>query len=406
MKRIFLFTGFFLCLCLLAPLPVFAEAGTANETVTVLGEAPIFSGNRSQARTQAVNNALRAAVEKGVGTLVDSKTRVENFTVLEDKIYSRAKGYVTGYDILHEGPTPDGSTYAVTMRASVRTADIGNDLRAVGILMAQVGNPRFMAVYLPRTQDSASRETRVVQAAGQALDAVFLEKGFVVLDQTFVDQVYQEIERAGRIEADEEELSALALKYRADLLLVYDVAATEKTGGQSAYFGGVLVEMSLKAVAPATGDLIGVKRGDSYARTLKSGGDAYGDAQAAKATEEVGRALALALVPDVLSYFERSVQAGGRYDLWFRNFSEEEIYTIVDAIEAMNGFVDKNVRDQSPGNFQMDVQCRGKKFDFQRELYQGLKKEGISFDTQQAKGNRFLFFKKGTANPYGEPKVY
>jgi hypothetical protein len=47
------------------------------------------------------------------------------------------------------------------------------------------------------------------------------------------------------------------------------------------------------------------------------------------------------------------------------------------------------------------VNYQGKKFDFKRELYRGLQDQGILFDTQQAKGNRFLLFKKGTDNPFG-----
>lgn len=73
----------------------------------------------------------------------------------------------------------------------------------------------------------------------------------------------------------------------------------------------------------------------------------------------------------------------------------------VDVIEQMSGFKDKHVRNESPGNFQLDVNYQGRKFDFKRELYRGLKAQGILFDTQQAKGNRFLLFKKGTDNPFG-----
>ncbi len=373
-------------------------------TVTAVGQAPIIGGDQTQARLQAIEGAKRAAVEQGVGTLVDSKTKVANFEVLQDKIYSRASGYVTNYSILSEGKTPDGSLYTVTIRADVQTASIENDLRAVGILMATVGNPRFMAVYVPETKSSAQRNSRVVRAAEQAINGVFARKGFIVLDRMFINNVYNEIEQAGRIDIDMDDLSALALKYRADLLLVYDVHAARKVGGQSKYFGGVIVEVALRAVAPATADLIAQKTGDLYVKTIKAG-DYYDNMQAAKAADNVGKAVAEALIGDTLAYFQRSVHAGARYDLWFRNFSEEEIFTIVDVIERMNGFKDRYVRNQSPGNFQLDVNYQGKRFDFQKELFNGLKQQGILFQTQQAKGNRFLFFKKGTDNPFKDIQI-
>lgn len=375
------------------------------ETVTVVGQAAM-AGSQTQARALAIEDGLRAAVEQGVGTLIDSKTKVANFVVLDDRIYSQAKGYVTKYDILSEGKTPDQTMYTVTIRADVQTASIKNDLRAIGILRSQVGNPRFMALYLPETRVSAYRGSRVVRSAEQAINGVFARKGFVVLDRTFIDNVYDEIEQAGRIDVDLDDISKLALKYRADLLLVYDVQAARKTGGQSKYFGGVLVDMSLRAVAPATADLIAQKRGDQYARTAKGSGDYYEDMQASKVADSLGKAISESLIEDTLAYFERQVHAGARFDVWFRNFSEMQTYAIVDVIEAMTGFKDYNVRNQSPKNFQIDVNYQGKKFDFQRELFRGLKKEGISFQTQQAKGNRFLLFKKGTTNPFGDTNIY
>jgi len=116
-----------------------------SDTVTVVGQG----ANRQM----AINDAKRAAVEQGVGSLIDSKTKMANFEILSDKIYSRASGYVTNYSILSEGKAPDG-VYTVTIQAEVQTASIKNDLRAIGILMAQIGNPRFMAVYIPETKST------------------------------------------------------------------------------------------------------------------------------------------------------------------------------------------------------------------------------------------------------------
>ena len=364
-----------------------------SKMVTVVGQG--------MDRKSAIADAQRAAVEQGIGTLIDSKTRVANFEVLQDRIYSRASGYVTNYNILSEGKTPDGSIYTVTMRADVQTASIKNDLKAIGILMAQIGNPRFMAIYIPETRSSMHRDSRVVRAAEQAINGVFARKGFIVLDKMFVNDVYSEIEQAGRIDVDMDDLSALALKYKADLLLVYDVHAASKTGGSSRYFGGVIVEIALRAVAPATADLIAQKSGDLYVKTIKAAGNYYENMQAAKASDKLGKAIADALIEDTLSYFERAVHAGTRFDVWFRNFSEQETYVIVDVIEQMTAFKDKHVRNESPGNFQLDVNYQGRKFDFKRELYRGLQNQGILFDTQQAKGNRFLLFKKGSDNPFG-----
>ncbi|MFO7816793.1 MAG: flagellar assembly protein T N-terminal domain-containing protein [Thermodesulfobacteriota bacterium] len=392
--------------CLVILLSAFCLGGLAraDEQVTVVGTAPL-TDNQSQARQQALQQALRAAVEKGVGTLIDSKTAVENYQVISDKIYSQASGYVKKYDVLAEGPSPDGNMFTATIQAVVSTANIKDDLRALGILRQQIGNPRFMAVYIPQTSSSSHRHSRAVRSAEQAINGVFVRKGFVVLDRMFVDNVYNEIEQAGRIDIDMDDLSALALKYRADLLLVYDVHVGAKRGGNSQHFGGVMVEVDLRAVAPATADLLAQKHGDLYVRTKKIQGDYYENMMAAKAADKVGKAVAESLVGDAVAYFERQIHSGARFDIWFRNFSESEIYTIYSVLENINGVKDLNVRQQAPGNFQLDVNFQGKKFNFQRSLHQGLKAKNIPFQTQQAKGNRFLFFKKGTDNPFNEANI-
>ena len=195
---------------------------------------------------------------------------------------------------------------------------------AVKDASALVGNPRFLAVYIPETKSSMHKNSRVVKATEQAINGVFARKGFTVLDRMFINNVYNEIEQAGRIDVDMDDLSALALKYRADLLLVYDVHAAKKVGGKSKYFGGIMVEISLRAVAPATADLIAQKSGDLYVRTQKMGGNYYDNMQAAKAADALGKGVADALIGDTLAYFERSVHAGTRFDVWFRNFDFTE----------------------------------------------------------------------------------
>lgn len=163
--------------------------------------------------------------------------------------------------------------------------------------------------------------------------------------------------------------------------------------------------MDLRTVAPATADMIAQKHGDLYVRTQKIESDYYEDMTAAKAADKVGKAVAESLVGDTVAYFERQIHGGARFDLWFKNFSESEIYDIYEVLEDISGVKDLNIRQQSPGNFQVDVNYQGKKFNFQRSLHQGLKSRDIPFQTQQAKGNRFLFFKQGTDNPFAEENI-
>ena len=379
---------------------IVAPAPVMGATVTASGQAVILDGDRVTARAGAIRLAQRTAVEQGVGTLIDSQTRVENFEALSDRIYSRATGYVTRYEVISEGISPDGSTYTVTISADVQTASIEKDLRAIGILIEQVGNPRFMALYIPETGSSAYRRSRVVRAAERAVTGVFVRKGFVVLDSIFADTVYGQIERGGRIAGAMDHLSTLARKHQADLLLVYDVHATTEAGGGNRYFGGLLVELSLRAVASATADLIAQKSGDIYIKTIRNAGQYYDNMQASNAADRLGKAVAEALIGDTLAYFQRSLQAGTRFDLHFRNFSDDEIGTIIDVAGDLPGLRNMQVRNQTSEYVHMDISYQGQKLNFQDALLRALERRGIHCALHQALGNRFLFFRDGTQNPY------
>ena len=278
--------------------------------VTVTGQAPLVDGNSRRAEKMALENALRLAVKQDVDILVDAQTRASNHVALQERIFFKASRYISRYNVLSEGVTPDGTQYSLTIKANVQTASIKNELQAMGLLGSQEGKPRFLPVYLPESQYSITRSSRVVMATQQAINAEFARKGFAALDTSSISSVYSEIEHAGRMEASIHDLCALAMKHKVDMLLVYDVTATAQKGGESLYFGGVLVHVSLRAVDPSTESLIAQKHGEGYARTMKKTGDSYEDMQAVKMANDVAKAVSSALAEDALAHGKRARAEG------------------------------------------------------------------------------------------------
>ncbi|MBI5844977.1 MAG: hypothetical protein HZB23_09945 [Deltaproteobacteria bacterium] len=371
----------------------------AEKVEKVTGSASIVDGNTASARQKALEQALRSAVEQGIGVFIDSQTQAANFTVIRDSIYSKASGYVKTYQVTGEGPAADGQTYEITIKAEVETASIANDLNAIGIQLKFAGNPRFMAVYLPETENPLSRSAPAVTAAEKAITDVFLQKGCVILDPRFTAEVYKRIERAGQIAADVDDLAKMALEYQADLLLVYDVK-TAKAKTDSSYFAGLDTVFSIRIVSPSTGDILAQKGGRNFSPMLVNQGEHYENEEAAKAAAKTASGAANELLGQVLDYWQRQVHQGARLDVWFKNFSEEDLFVLADILENLDGVKDTLVRNQSPGNFKVDVMYQGKPFDFQRDLFRVSRQKGVAVETHQAEGNRFMFFKKGTKDPY------
>lgn len=96
-------------------LNVFPTLDLNGETVEAEGKA---AGDGQSARAEALTDALREAVRSGAGVDLVSESKVTNFALDYDRIFSKASGYVKNYDVLSSGASGDG-IYRVKIRAEV-----------------------------------------------------------------------------------------------------------------------------------------------------------------------------------------------------------------------------------------------------------------------------------------------
>ena len=132
--------------------------------ITVSGTADIVGGNEDQAKKSAVRDALRTAVEMGVGVVIQSSTEVKDFEVIKDEIKSNAEGYVKEYDIIKEG-TKSGK-YNVSVRAKVLTEKINEAFKKrLGKAAQALGNPSitFVLTTWKKIGEKGGVESKIVQ---------------------------------------------------------------------------------------------------------------------------------------------------------------------------------------------------------------------------------------------------
>lgn len=102
------------------------EAATIEVTATGIG----VDANA------AMKSALKNAVELAMGTLIDSKTMIENDEVIEDKILAHSGGYVEKHRIT-EGPTASEGMVTVTIEASVKRTQLMSQLETQNIIASK-----------------------------------------------------------------------------------------------------------------------------------------------------------------------------------------------------------------------------------------------------------------------------
>jgi len=168
MTKTRLFTWTALTVALSVP---FTARASAAETQSVIVEAE--SAVSFEAATE---KALRDAVRQVAGVVLASETKVADFQLVCDAIYSRAAGYVRSHRVLDERRTLDGA-YAVKIHAEVARGSIRDDFLAIQGLIERMGRPRFVVAVEERSGSEHGVEVWVEGAINEFLE----ETGFSVL---------------------------------------------------------------------------------------------------------------------------------------------------------------------------------------------------------------------------------
>lgn len=195
------------------------------ETEVLAEGVAAITGAVDVARDQALNDALRKAVEQGVGTFINSETRVENFQLLTDRIYSQSSGYVASYRVLSS--SREGDLYRVVVRAQVKLDKILDDLQAIGILVSEQGRPRVMVVVRRVMHQAGTGEERLSEDPIETLVAsAFVEKGFEVVDRATVEQNLDRERLRRLLEGDNQAAREIGLPSGAEIAILGTVSET------------------------------------------------------------------------------------------------------------------------------------------------------------------------------------
>ncbi len=119
-----------------------ASKADAPQRVSAMGQAAVIGTDVANARDKAVDDALRKAVEQSVGTMITSETVTQNFQLLSDKVFSKARGYVRNYKITSE--KQDQGVYTVNVDAEVSSGNLKNDVDGIMHVLRAKNMPRML----------------------------------------------------------------------------------------------------------------------------------------------------------------------------------------------------------------------------------------------------------------------
>lgn len=241
--------------------PGWSQAGPEGEKeVVAKGLGAVIGGDEAKAADDALTNALRSALEQVIGTMVSSEVLVQNYQVVEDRIYSRTEGYIKTYEIIGQSKRGE-NLLEMTVRAVVKTGNLKNDMDAIGLLISQKNKPRMMVLIEERNMHHYYYAWYTdMNTSENEITSKFLDKGFTFVDRDVALKRLQRDAITAAIEGDPAKAKLIAQQAGAEVLITGKAISKAASGGPKVLRSSGMVScqatINLKAVRADDGTVI------------------------------------------------------------------------------------------------------------------------------------------------------
>lgn len=212
----------------------------------------------SSTEPDALTQAKRDAVEKGIGVMLTSETETKNFMINKDVVITKTIGSVKKYDVLSKGKTPDG-LFEIKIKAEVSEASIKADLAALKILLESMDKPRVM-VLVQEYRKGVTNPT--YNAASTSILDFLTQKEFNIVDPAQVAAMMGKDDDyiAKAASGDDVAAAKLGRDNGAEVILVGK--ATGSVGPDNPMLGGMKsgqADVSIKVINCQNGKIVAAK---------------------------------------------------------------------------------------------------------------------------------------------------
>ena len=205
----------------------------------------------------AIEQAKRAAVEIGIGTVMSSETVVKNSVLFSDNIYAKANGFVKTFTVTDKFQGPDG-LWTITIDAVVPEIldEILKDEMAVQTLLNAMNRPKL--IFMIREENLI--DNTPTDFAETQLIKMFYDKGFDVVDRQLVQAMKGESDFTQALAGDVTAAAKIAGMLGADIIVIGTAKISSggviKAGSYSMTSGQA--DVNGKIVRADTGELLAI----------------------------------------------------------------------------------------------------------------------------------------------------
>lgn len=304
----------------------------------------------------ALKAAMRQAIEQEVGVFIDSRSYVQNYRLLNDRIYSQADGYIKSYEVL-ESSNANG-IFTVKIRADVQEQKIAAALGTYAQKKAVVGvNMQDPRVGVMATDAQGARYASLENTVMQGLAA----QGFTRLVD--IGQLEQSLRRrlmAADLTGDASLRNSLTSQFPLDYLVTVQV---EKTVGSMAdYINMPGFEQLQKANVTVSVRMLNVNSGEViYAGTFAGKSERRGPNALQEAIASAAKG-----IPDAVgkAALNKAANPEQHLQLIVTGSKLGSIREATVRLEELPGVQNVFVRSSSFGNMTADIDFSGTAHDF------------------------------------------
>lgn len=344
-------------------------------------------------RQEAVNNAIRAAVEQALGNMVKSQTQVSQGKLVWDRIASASAGYVKSHEVIAAGKDPVSEMYRAKVRVNVDDHKLQNaldeflkDPRAQRTFQETSFDERkVIVVYKPRTGFDLPANSKGVQTIMDLIQDKLSSYGFRVF---LPDQLVRIKAKTAEMVVDEEDAINLARQEAADAAIVVSFDAAKKPTSDG--YNIILCALSIKAFDTTTGELFAnVQDRD---KTISRGG-AYGLQDGiARTAIKVGPRTVDRLVKKIVNRF--STKRAKFVTLIFRNISIKDQNKVERLVEEIGWRY--RVSRQTGKYIELEIFSEADPTSVRRTIRQAVNKNRLPLSPSEMIGSRVVFSGKAT----------
>jgi hypothetical protein len=248
-------------LTLILGLSTFANAKQLKGTIRLntVGTGIIEEDNVDKAREKAIQNALAAAVETTVNKILPPNLIVENFQLINDRIFNPIQKFVRGFRVLAE--VKSNEFYRVFVKSTVSVDTIRSNLSEIGVKAKKKNLPSILTFISEQNIHQEPYQWWRIKPlaprfnpAGSELTSFFKKKNYKIVDQQSLVRKLWARSDFQQDHLDKTEALQFAKTNNVQIVLIGHVKALPSMG----VFGmaSVDAEIQLQAYQSQTGMLI------------------------------------------------------------------------------------------------------------------------------------------------------